>query len=88
MRPRRRIHAQVLRHGATPSHHHGTGYELLPWIPRHLGETGVKLLQGIKHSVDPANICNPGKLIPGETPSLSGYWPDDVLKGPSGARIK
>lgn len=70
----------LLRHGATLTHHHATGYELLPWMPRLLGDTGVRLLRGLKQAVDPHNLCNPGKLIPGDTPALDGYWPPDVLR--------
>jgi alkyldihydroxyacetonephosphate synthase len=76
---KRLIFEILLRHGATPTHHHATGYELLPWIPQHLGATGVRLLQGVKHSVDPQNVCNPGKLIPGDTPALEQYWPKTTL---------
>jgi alkyldihydroxyacetonephosphate synthase len=65
----------LLRHGATPTHHHAVGYELLPWMPRHLGATGVQLLRGLKDSVDPQNLCNPGKLIPPVNPTSSGFWP-------------
>lgn len=65
----------LLKHGATLTHHHAVGYELLPWIPRLLGDTGVQLLRGLKHAVDPLNLCNPGKLIPGDTPALDTYWP-------------
>lgn len=77
---KRLIFEILLRHGATPTHHHATGFELLPWLPQHVGATGVRLLQGLKKSVDPANICNPGKLIPGDTPALAGYWPPDVVR--------
>ena len=72
----------LLKHGATLTHHHAVGYELLPWMPRHLGETGVQLLRGLKHSVDPLNLCNPGKLIPGDTPALATYWPPAILTDP------
>jgi alkyldihydroxyacetonephosphate synthase len=65
----------LLKHGATPTHHHAVGYELLPWMPRHLGETGVNLLRGLKQSVDPQNLCNPGKLIPGITTAQDLYFP-------------
>jgi alkyldihydroxyacetonephosphate synthase len=77
---KRLIFEILLRHGATPTHHHATGYELLPWIPRHLGETGVRLLRGIKGAVDPRNVCNPGKLIPGDTPALARYWPPEMVR--------
>lgn len=79
---KRLIFEILLRHGATPTHHHATGYELLPWIPQHLGPTGVRLLQGLKQAVDPKNICNPGKLIPGDTPALADYWPADLWPKP------
>ncbi len=70
----------LLRHGATLTHHHAVGYELLPWMPQMLGDTGVRLLRGLKQAVDPDNLCNPGKLIPGDTPALNGYWPAEILK--------
>jgi alkyldihydroxyacetonephosphate synthase len=71
----------LLQHGATLTHHHAVGYELLPWMPRHLGATGVRLLRGLKDAVDPQNLCNPGKLIPGDTPALDGYWPRGLATG-------
>jgi alkyldihydroxyacetonephosphate synthase len=77
---KRLIFEILLRHGATPTHHHAAGYELLPWMRRHLGETGVRLLHGLKQAVDPRNVCNPGKLIPGDTPALEGYWPAEILR--------
>lgn len=58
----------LLQHGATLTHHHAVGYELLPWMRRYLGDTGVRLLHGLKSAVDPENICNPGKLIPDNAP--------------------
>ena len=72
---KRHIFEILLKHGATLSHHHAVGYELLPWIPRHLGETGVHILRELKRAVDPKNLCNPGKLIPGDSASQAGYWP-------------
>lgn len=72
---KRLIFELLLKHGATLTHHHAVGYELLPWMPRHLGETGLQILRGVKHSVDPQNLCNPGKLIPGLTSAQSLYFP-------------
>lgn len=69
----------LLAHGATPTHHHAVGYELLPWMPRHLGDTGVQLLRGLKQAVDPQNLCNPGKLIPPDSPADRGFWPEGTL---------
>lgn len=72
----------LLKHGATLTHHHAVGYELLPWMPRHLGSTGVNILRGLKQTVDPLNLCNPGKLIPGDTPALDTYWPPELVARP------
>jgi alkyldihydroxyacetonephosphate synthase len=72
----------LLKHGATLTHHHAVGYELLPWMPRHLGPTGVHILRGLKQTVDPLNLCNPGKLIPGDTPALATYWPSHLVTPP------
>lgn len=83
---KRLIFELLLKHGATLTHHHSVGYELLPWMPRELGETGVHVLRSLKQSLDPLNLCNPGKLIPGDTPALEHYWPATSLRdGNSGA---
>ncbi len=79
---KRLIFELLLKHGAALTHHHAVGYELLPWMPRLLGETGVQLLRGLKQAVDPLNLCNPGKLIPGDTPALDAYWPPPIVAGP------
>lgn len=80
---KRLIFEILLKHGATLTHHHAVGYELLPWMPRHLGPTGVNLLRGLKQTVDPLNLCNPGKLIPGDTPALASYWPPQLVSSSS-----
>ncbi len=79
---KRLIFEILLAHGATPTHHHAVGYELLPWMPRHLGATGVQLLRGLKQAVDPQNLCNPGKLIPSENPAEHGFWPEGTQPPP------
>ncbi|MEZ4820148.1 MAG: FAD-linked oxidase C-terminal domain-containing protein [Bdellovibrionota bacterium] len=54
-------------HG-TLSHHHAVGMEHLPWVKEDISETGIKAVQGIKDTLDPHHIMNPGKIIPSETP--------------------
>ena len=49
----------------TISHHHGVGEDHLPWIAREKGELGIEILRGIKRTLDPKGILNPGKLLPG-----------------------
>lgn len=51
--------------GGTLSHHHATGRDHAPYVPREIGDLGVDVLRGIKERFDPAGIMNPGKLITG-----------------------
>lgn len=52
-----------MQQGATLSHHHAVGYEHMPWLAQDITQTGIEILKGIKKSVDPSSIMNPGKLI-------------------------
>jgi alkyldihydroxyacetonephosphate synthase len=54
----------ILSAGGSISHHHGVGRDHLPWYEREVGPLGIELLRGIKASLDPAGIMNPGVLIP------------------------
>lgn len=54
----------MLRFKGNLTHHHGIGYEHVPWMARYMGPGCLKLLEGIKRQIDPKNICNPGKLLP------------------------
>ena len=49
---------------ATPTHHHGIGYEHVPWMARYLGAGALDLLTRFKAELDPNDICNPYKLLP------------------------
>jgi alkyldihydroxyacetonephosphate synthase len=52
-----------LQYGGTLSHHHAVGYEHMPWIEADISLVGTKAVQGIKHSLDPKGIMNPGKIV-------------------------
>lgn len=56
--------------GGTLSHHHAVGFEHLPWISDDISATGIKAIQGIKTSLDPNNIMNPSKIVPGDLPFI------------------
>lgn len=56
----------VLRNHGALSHHHGVGFEHVPFMARYFDAGGLKTLRGLKEVLDPNNICNPGKLIPAE----------------------
>jgi alkyldihydroxyacetonephosphate synthase len=51
----------ALEHGGVLSHHHGLGTILGKLLPQQYG-AGFEVLKGIKKSVDPKNILNPGVL--------------------------
>jgi glycolate oxidase len=59
----------TLRLRGTLTAEHGTGMSKSPYIKRELGET-LEVMKGIKKSLDPNNILNPGKM---------GF--DDSIKG-------
>lgn len=65
-----------LREGAAVSHHHALGYEHLPWLERYAGTTAVHTLRGLKATLDPDQLCNPGKLVPTAESALDQYWPE------------
>ncbi|MBS4730137.1 FAD-binding oxidoreductase [Mycobacterium sp. SM1] len=54
----------IMATGGTITHHHAVGTDHRPWMPREVGELGVRLLRAVKSTLDPAGILNPGKLIP------------------------
>jgi alkyldihydroxyacetonephosphate synthase len=55
-----------INNGATLSHHHAVGLEHLPWLSKDISAAGIQAIRGLKSGLDPENIMNPGKLIPGE----------------------
>lgn len=54
----------MLEHKGTLSHHHGIGYEMVPWVERFFGTPILQWLFALKKEIDPKDICNPGKLLP------------------------
>jgi alkyldihydroxyacetonephosphate synthase len=50
--------------GGTLTHHHGVGRLKAAFLTGELGEAGVDVLKKIKAALDPAQIMNPGVLLP------------------------
>lgn len=50
-----------LAHGGVLNEHHGVGLKLARHVRRQYGE-GFRLLQGLKDTLDPLNLFNPGKM--------------------------
>ncbi|EKP95493.1 FAD-binding oxidoreductase [Thermaerobacter subterraneus] len=53
-----------LAHGATLSHHHGTGRDFAPFFEREHGPGHVAALRALKAALDPAGVLNPGVFFP------------------------
>ncbi len=50
----------MVKAGGSPSHHHGVGRLMHPWIERFLGKEEMDVLRALKRHFDPNNIMNPG----------------------------
>jgi alkyldihydroxyacetonephosphate synthase len=65
---KRVVQQSFIDHRATLSHHHAVGTEHLPWLAADISPLGVQAVSAIKQRLDPANIMNPGRLLPSSTP--------------------
>jgi alkyldihydroxyacetonephosphate synthase len=54
----------IVATGGTITHHHAIGRDHAPYMEAEVGEVGIDMLRAVKEQLDPANIMNPGKLIP------------------------
>jgi len=50
--------------GGTLSGEHGVGVLKRPYLARALGAVSIEIQRSIKHTLDPMNILNPGKMFP------------------------
>jgi|WetSurMetagenome_2_1015567.scaffolds.fasta_scaffold39332_2 alkyldihydroxyacetonephosphate synthase len=50
----------VVKAGGSPSHHHGVGRLMHPWVEKFLGKEEMDVLRALKRHFDPENIMNPG----------------------------
>jgi alkyldihydroxyacetonephosphate synthase len=64
---KRAVQQSFIDCGATLSHHHAVGTEHLQWLADDISPVGVQAVAAIKHGLDPANIMNPGRLLPSST---------------------
>jgi alkyldihydroxyacetonephosphate synthase len=56
----------IVAHGGTITHHHAVGRDHAPYMEAEVGSSGLNVLQAVKEELDPEDVMNPGKLIPGE----------------------
>lgn len=53
--------------GGTASHHHGVGRDHRDHLDAEIGPLGIEVLRGVKRTLDPRGIMNPGVLVPDRT---------------------
>jgi len=53
----------IVKHGGTISHQHGVGLDHAPYLAAEKGAVGMKTLEAIRKTLDPAGMMNPGKLL-------------------------
>lgn len=58
----------MVKAGGSPSHHHGVGRLMHPWIEGFLGKNEMDVLRALKRHFDPNNIMNPGYQLGLEVP--------------------
>jgi alkyldihydroxyacetonephosphate synthase len=61
---KRAASAAIVAHGGTITHHHAIGRDHAPYMEAEVGKVGIEVLRAVKEQLDPANIMNPGKLLP------------------------
>ncbi|MDD5287417.1 MAG: FAD-linked oxidase C-terminal domain-containing protein [Desulfuromonadaceae bacterium] len=49
--------------GGTITGEHGVGLAKKKYLPKLLGESGIRIMRGIKNAFDPKGILNPGKIF-------------------------
>ncbi|HEY4745420.1 MAG TPA: FAD-linked oxidase C-terminal domain-containing protein, partial [Desulfuromonadaceae bacterium] len=49
--------------GGTITGEHGVGLAKKKYLPRLVGESGIRVMRGIKDAFDPKGILNPGKVF-------------------------
>ncbi|MDD2308681.1 MAG: FAD-linked oxidase C-terminal domain-containing protein [Desulfuromonadaceae bacterium] len=49
--------------GGTITGEHGVGLAKKRYLPKLAGESGIRVMRGIKHAFDPKGILNPGKIF-------------------------
>lgn len=73
----------VVHAGGCLSHHHGVGRSKAPFMRKDQG-AAVDVVRAMKTLLDPANILNPGTLIPDEGDAVGSAVPSDTSEGKGG----
>ncbi len=58
-----KMYQKAFEYGGLVSGEHGIGYAKKVYLRQQVGDTQMKIMEGIKKTFDPKNILNPGKII-------------------------
>ncbi|WP_458210797.1 FAD-binding and (Fe-S)-binding domain-containing protein [Haladaptatus sp. NG-SE-30] len=72
------VHDVVLDVGGAVSGEHGDGRLRSEYLPEMYGETLYEAFETVKRTVDPADVCNPTKVVPDSTGELARV--DEALR--------
>lgn len=53
----------ILKYGASMSHHHGIGKAFAPWLEKQIGTNQLDIIRALKKHFDPHEIMNPGGTL-------------------------
>lgn len=53
----------ILKYGASMSHHHGIGKAFAPWLEKQIGTNQLDVFRALKKHFDPHGIMNPGGTL-------------------------
>ncbi len=59
-----RLIGRALAMEGTCTGEHGIGYGKLPYLEAEHGVVAVEVMRAVKHALDPADLLNPGKVVP------------------------
>ena len=60
---KRAVTDEMVRQGATITHHHAVGRDHAPWLVDEVGPLGIRALRAVKGAWDPSGAMNPGALL-------------------------
>jgi glycolate oxidase len=66
--------------GGSLTGEHGVGADKKDYMPRMFSDDDLMVMQQVRDAIDPARLCNPGKVLP--TPRLCGEVPGPYRQHP------
>jgi FAD/FMN-containing dehydrogenase len=57
------VYEPLKQYGGSVSAEHGIGLEKISWLPHSKSNDEIQLMRKLKHSLDPNNILNPGRVL-------------------------